>query len=306
LRASYDYGVGTAGNVGAGSINSSPALPAGFKVSNPVRTWGGAEAETVSEGEKQIARFLQHRDRLVSVADFEAITLRTPGVDVGRVEVIPAYNPSLAGNEPGDAPGAVTVMVIPRYDQDQPDAPLPDRLFLNTICDYLDERRLVTTEVFLRGPIYKPIWVSVGIQVVPGVSPAQVREDVKNTLSQFLAPLPATPSGLSDPGQVPLLQTPQAVDMQRGWPLRKPVIDLELLAAASRVSGVWLVNKVLIAEDDAAENTQIAMNGLELPHLVGISVVVGDALSIKDLRGQQAPPSAVRFVAIPVIPEDCS
>ena len=41
LRASYDYGVGCAGNVAAGSINSSPALPAGIKVTNPVRTWGG-------------------------------------------------------------------------------------------------------------------------------------------------------------------------------------------------------------------------------------------------------------------------
>ena len=50
-------------------------------VSNPDRTWGGAEAETVAEGEKQIARHLQHRDRLVTAADFEAITLRTPGVE---------------------------------------------------------------------------------------------------------------------------------------------------------------------------------------------------------------------------------
>src|SRR5262249_3630457 len=64
LRASYDFGVGSAGNVGAGSINSSPALPAGIKVTNPIRTWNGSEAETVSEGEKQVARYLQHRDRL--------------------------------------------------------------------------------------------------------------------------------------------------------------------------------------------------------------------------------------------------
>ena len=80
LRASYDYGVGAAGNVGAGAINSSPSLPAGLKVTNPVRTWNGTEAETVSEGEKQITRYLQHRDRLVSATDFETITLRTPGV----------------------------------------------------------------------------------------------------------------------------------------------------------------------------------------------------------------------------------
>src|SRR5262249_52598377 len=64
IRANYDYGVGRAGNVNAGSINSSPVLPAGFKVTNPVPTWGGAETETITEGEKQITRYLQHRDRL--------------------------------------------------------------------------------------------------------------------------------------------------------------------------------------------------------------------------------------------------
>src|ERR1700752_3725384 len=132
LRASYDYGVGSAGNVAAGSINASPALPAGIKVSNPIRTWGGTEAETIEQGEKQIARYLQHRDRLVSVADFETITMRTPGVDIGRVEVLPAFNPDLVPNEAGDAPGAVTLMLIPRNDPKQPDAPVADAIFLNT------------------------------------------------------------------------------------------------------------------------------------------------------------------------------
>ena len=78
LRAEYDYGVGLAGNVGAGSINAGPTLPAGFKVTNPVRTWGGAEAESIAEGEKQIARYLQHRERLVTKEDFKAVTMRTP------------------------------------------------------------------------------------------------------------------------------------------------------------------------------------------------------------------------------------
>jgi hypothetical protein len=153
LRVSYDYGVGSAGNVGPGSISTSPALPAGIKVANPVRTWNGTEAETVTEGKKQIARYLQHRDRLVNAGDFETITLRTPGVDIGRVEVMPAFNPDLAPNTPGDAPGAVTLMLIPRSDPKQPDAPVPDDVFLNTVCRYLDPRRLVTTELFLRGPV---------------------------------------------------------------------------------------------------------------------------------------------------------
>jgi hypothetical protein len=311
IRASYDYGMGVAGNVGAGSIKTSPALPAGLKVTNPVRTWGGAEAETVAEGEKQIARYLQHRDRLVNAADFATITLRTPGVDIGRVDVIPAYTPALTQNEPGDAAGAVTLMVIPRNDPKRPDAPLPDRLFLDALCRYLEPRRLITTEVFLRGPIYKDVWISVGINVLAGVSPAPVREAVKQALLQFLAPLPASASVLLD-NQAALLTTPQYADTQRGWPLRKPVTDRELLAVASRVPGVLLVNDVKIAEGTKASSAQIPMTGLELPRVAGISVVIGDPVDLDQLRGQGAvaqpqpggktPP---RIVPVPVIPEEC-
>jgi len=304
LRADYAYGAGIAGNVGTGSINSGPALPAGMKVSNPIPTWGGADAETASDGEKQIPRYLQHRDRLVTAADFKTITLRTPGVSIGRVEVIPAFNPELVPNEPGDAPGAVTVMVIPFSDPKQPDAPEPDRLFLDTICDYLDTRRLVTTEVFLRGPTYVPLWVSVGINVVAGFSVAQVREAVKQALQQFLSPLPATPGGLLD-DEVALLTTPQASSSQQGWPLRKPVHAPELAAVASRVSGVMLVNQILLAKGNDGPATQIGMNGLELPHVLTASVTIGDPLDIGQIRGQTAPPQQMTFVPVPVIPEEC-
>src|SRR5262249_17636087 len=161
LLASYAYTVGAEGNLPPDAINASSGLPAGFAVRNPVRTWGGADAEGVGDGERQIPRYLQHRDRLVTDADFRTIALRTPGIDVARVEVLPASHPDFSRNEPGDAPGIVTVMAIPSYDAKRPDAPEPDRLFLDAMCRYLDPRRLVTTEVILRGPLYKPIWISI-------------------------------------------------------------------------------------------------------------------------------------------------
>jgi predicted phage baseplate assembly protein len=326
LRASYDYGVGVEGNVGAGSINSSPALPAGMRVNNPLRTWGGSSGETVSEGEKQISRYLQHRDRLVSAADFESITLRTPGADIGRVEIIPAFNPELAPNEPGDAPGAVTVMVIPRNDPAQPDAPQPDSLFLDAICNYLDQRRLITTEVFLRGPVYKPIWISVGINVIAGISIAQVRESVRQSILQLLAPLPST---LTSTPASPVVQpetqalapaSSQPSETRKGWPLRKPVVDRELLATASRVNGVLSVNDVLLAEGEGAAESQIALTGLELPRVLGISVSIGEPVGLDELRGQGnasmwpyttgADPSSGNVPAtpplpVPIIPEEC-
>jgi hypothetical protein len=315
VRAEYDYGVGAAGNVGAGSISTGASLPAGIKVTNPVRTWGGARAETTAEGERQVARYLQHRDRLVTLTDFETITLRTPGVDIGRVEVIPAYNPQLQPNESGDAPGAVTLMLIPRYDPSQPDAPQPDRLFLGAVCDYLDPRRLVTTELFLRGPVYKGIWVSIGINVVAGVSVAEARESVKRAVLQFLSPLPPDPAVILET-QTALASTPQYADMSRGWPLRKAVTDRELLAVASRTPGVLSVNDVLVAEGAKAAEAQITMTGLELPRVLGISVTIGEPVSLDELRGLGAAAGAggaggaggvggATILPVPVIPEEC-
>jgi hypothetical protein len=320
LRAEYDYGVGDAGNVGAGSVSTGAALPAGIRVTNPVRTWGGARAETVAEGEKQIARYLQHRDRLVTEADFETITLRAPGVDIGRVEVIAAFNPELAPNEPGDAPGAVTLMLIPRSDPVQPDAPVPDRLFLDAVCDYLEPRRLVTTEVFLRGPAYKGVWVSVGINVVAGAGAAEVREAVRAAVLRFLAPLPADPSAALDTQAAPGA-APRYADTSRGWPLRKAVTDREILAVASRVEGVLSVNGVLVAEGAGAAAPQITMTGLELPRVLGISVTVGEAVGLDELRGQtqagggggagtgdddgDGDGGGGVVLPVPVIPEEC-
>jgi hypothetical protein len=318
MRASYDHGAGTAGNVAKGSINNGPILPAGLKVTNPVRTWNGADSEGVVEGEKQIARYLQHRDRLVSAVDFETLTLRTPGVAIGRVEVIPAFNPELAPNVPGDAGGAVTLMLIPRFDLKQPDAPVPDGLFLDAVCRYLDPRRLVTTEIFLRGPVYKQIWLSVGINVVAGASIAQVREEVKASLLRFLSPLRQSDSrslSATLESQSTSLNTPQYADLQKGWPLSKPVTDRELLAVASRVSGVLLVNDVKIAEGTKQPDRQIPMNGLELPRVMGISVAIGEPPDLDQLRGQTAATATVSgtapttttapIIQVPFIPGEC-
>ena len=300
LRASYDSCQGRAGNVGARAIDSAPSLPPGFKAANPVATWGGAEAESIQEGEKQVARYLQHRDRLVTVEDFRAITQRAPGVEIGRVEVIPTYNPANDRNAPGDAPGVVTLMVIPRYDPAQPDAPRPDRLFLNTICRYLDARRLVTTEVILKGPVYQGIWVSASIRVVPGASIAEVTEQVKTALRDFLSPLPVPGALAQTSGFNP-----------DGWPLRTPVIRMQLLAVASRVEGVLLVNDLQLSEETTTPTNQdaVEMNGLQLPRLLGITVSAGPLLGLKELRAQSLgsaePGQPTAALPVPVIPEMC-
>ncbi len=301
--ASYEFCQGAAGNVAEAAINGAPQLPSGFSVSNPVRTWGGADAETAGDGEKQIKRYLQHRDRLVSAQDFESIAWRAPGIQIGRIDVLPAFHPDLVPNEPGAAPGVVTVMAIPRLDPVQPEAPRADRLFLNALCRHLDPRRLVTTELVVRGPVYKGIWISVGIDVTAGYSIAQVVESVKAKLRAFLAPV--GPGGYQ--AQTAPLFTPPADDPARGWPLRKAVASRVLLAEVARVAGVTSVADVLLAEGARAPADSVDMSGLELPRVLGISVVAGEPLAIDAVRGDAVTPSAptASTLPVPVYPGAC-
>ena len=313
LFASYLYSEGVEGNVGAGAIKSGPLLPAGFTAANPIPTWGGAEAETVDDGEKQVRRFLQHRDRLVTAGDFEAIAWRAPGIAIGRIEVLPAWHPSLSPAAPGAAPGIVTLLAIPRYDPEHPDAPRADRMFLDALCRHLDPRRLVTTELVLRGPIYKGIWISVGIETVAGVSIAETSEAVRQRLRDYLSPL--SPLGFAD--QLgPLYGAPPAPE-QRGWPLRMPVQARVLLAEAARVAGVRSVAPVVLAEGAGAAVETVPIDGIELPEILGISVVAGDPVDLASLRGDSSGTGgggsggdgggtdAKKRLPVPVVAETC-
>jgi hypothetical protein len=286
--------------VGPGAIRGGPTLPPGFTAGNPVRTWGGANAESVSDGERQVSRYLQHRDRLVSAEDFGTIARRAPGADLARVDVLAAYDPALAPSLPGDAPGAVTLMVVPSRDRRSPDAPSPDRFALEALRAHLDPRRLVTTELLLRGPDYVPIWISVGIDVTPGASIAEVRTHVTAALRQILSPLPvaAQPGG----GDA---RTPPYPHADGGWPLRTAVSVAELAAYVTRVEGVRLVNEVVLARGADAARDSVELNGLELPRIAGCAVGPGSAVPLGDLRGATPATGPANAVPVPVLPEAC-
>jgi hypothetical protein len=303
LFADYAVSQGRAGVVAAGAIKTAPELTAGaVTVTNPTPTWGGADAETTAEAEKHAARFLQHRERLVTAGDFAAIARRTPGVEIGRLEVLPTFDPHL--DPPAPTPGAVTVLVLPLTDPQHPGAPEPDHLFLDEICRYIDPRRLVTTEVFLRGPQYVDVWVSIGVEVEAGRSVAVVHRDVQAALTRFLAPL-----DLDAPD--PFFDEPTAITADlgthasRGWPLGKAVARLELVTVASRVPGVRLVSGANVAAGSGPAAESIPIAGLQLPRVRGIAVG-GIAEDLDQLRGRSAagtPPPGV--VPVPVIPESC-
>jgi predicted phage baseplate assembly protein len=282
ISATYDHGGGRAGLVAAGAINKGPTVPAGVTVHNPVPTWGGAEAESVADAELQVSGFVRNRDRGVTAGDYADIVRRTPGIDLGRVEILPLYDPGL-----GDvaSPGVVTVLVVPRYDARRPETPVPDRQFLDAVCAHLDPRRLVTTRVHVHGPEYVPVWLSVGMTPVPGQDVAVVRQALGAGLRTFLSPLVG--------GRAEI-----------GWPLGTDLERLEAWTVAARVEGVAKVTGVLLCGSDGADVDRVALTGLRLPRLVAVSVRSGPPQPLAELLGA-APPLDLPVLPIPYVPAEC-
>jgi hypothetical protein len=279
----YRYGGGAAGNVGPKAINKL-STSAAVKCENPLRARLGADAETIPAALERIPGELRRRDRAVTRGDFRELALSTPGANVGRAECLPRFYPPL---KLAEAAGVVSVVVWPKDDPLRPHAPLPDRTLLSAVCAYLDQRRLVTTELYVIPPTYRPIAVSVGLVVKTGYGAEAVRRWVEQVIRQYLAPLPPFgPSG-------------------EGWPLGRRVHGPELEAAALQVEGVEYLEGLNVARLDGQQwiPGTVELNAWEVPELREIAVVEGPPPP----AGQPiAPPEADGpAIPVPVLKEQC-
>jgi uncharacterized phage protein gp47/JayE len=84
ITVQYRHGLGAAGNVGAGAVKgfavSSPLATKFSSVTNEVAAAGGGDVESLDSLRNAVPRSLRAVTRAVTLEDFEAYALRTPGV----------------------------------------------------------------------------------------------------------------------------------------------------------------------------------------------------------------------------------
>lgn len=281
----YRFGGGVEGNVPPKAISKAPAF-ADVKVTNPLRAHGGAAAETIAQGLTRIPGELRRRDRAVTATDFQELALATPGADVARAECLPRFHPPTRRSETA---GINTVVIWPRVDAAHPNAPTPDRNMLRAVCQWLDLRRLVTTELYVIPPTYRKVAVSVALQVKDGYGIEAVRNWVELVLRQYLAPLP--PFG------------PEGA----GWPLGRKVHGPELEAAALQVEGVRFLNDLRVAGWDEERgvwvNGSVTLQKWEVVELTSITVIEGPT-ALEPGKSIEPAPSRTPL-PIPIIREEC-
>ncbi len=285
-------GGGAAGNVPANTITQVQPIVqpvAKLKAFQPLPTLGGQDAETLEDAEKRIPALFRHRDRAVTADDYEQLALTTPGVDVGRADVLPGFKPQ---ERRSNVPGVVSVVALPARASIEPPYPRVDRPFNQTVYANLDAKKPLGTELYVIGCEYVQIGVGVGIDNPSGDE--SVNTAVKTALQSWLFALPPYgPKG-------------------QGWPLGQTVRQRELEVVVSRVDGVDGVDgpNLFVQKSDGtwqlvpAANgaVQLALQPWQLPELIGVVVTDGDAPT--DFK-PPAPSQAQDGLAIPVVPEVC-
>lgn len=298
--ASGRFGGGRAGNLPPGSLAEliatridGRAAPA-MKVQQPLAADGGEDAETLALAESRIPALLRHRDRAVTEEDYRRLAQEAPGIDVGRIEVLPRFKPS---DRRFGVPGVVSVMGLPAVPLQPAPNPRPDRPFIERLHGFLAARVPLATELYVIGCDYVALGIAVAVRVRDGHARDKVLLDVRESLRRLLWPL--APGGLDG----------------TGWPLGRAVRSRELEVEVSRVDGVDELRGISLFQRDgdawqslpsiASDGAQIlTLRPWQLPELLAVIAVEGDAPP-QDLSALPNPFADDNAVAVPIVPELC-
>ncbi|PWU14367.1 MAG: putative baseplate assembly protein [Verrucomicrobia bacterium] len=180
----YRSGGGSQGNVPANSITQLlTTVPSINSAKNYNAATGGTDEESVVDAKLRAPAALKSKERAVTEDDFVYLAKQAPGANVKRALALPLSHPDYPSAQ---VPGVVTVVVVPNS-QDAP--PTPNQTTLKAVCAYLDAHRLLTSELFVKGPVYRKIKVAVQIIVQAGADLATVQIAVQSILQSFLDPL---------------------------------------------------------------------------------------------------------------------
>lgn len=225
VAQSYRYGGGRQGNVPAGALNALQTSVPGIDDSNVTNLFpasGGSDEETLDDAKQRAPQALKTRCRAVTADDFQTLAQQT--ANIKRAFTIPLANPAFPGVT---VPGSITVIVVPNT----PDpAPMPNAATLRTVCAYLNQRRLLTCELYVVPPTYQKVQIQASIIANNSADLAEVTVAVNSALLKYLHPLTGGSDGL-------------------GWPFGGTIYYSALFQQIFSVNGVQTVETMIITLD---------------------------------------------------------
>jgi predicted phage baseplate assembly protein len=221
----YRFGGGKKGNVPAKAIKTLTSTIDGIddnRIGNLLPANNGRDEETLDEAKKRAPRTIKSRCRAVSVDDFEYLAMQASTIK--RAKALPLFHPSYPGIK---VPGVITVIVVP--DGEDP-APLPSEGTLRTVCAYLDQRRLLTTELYVIKPSYQRVEIQTEIVADDNADLASVKTEVEQTIKDYFHPLRGGEDG-------------------QGWPFGGTIFYSRVSQRIFTVAGVQSIKSLVIFVD---------------------------------------------------------
>lgn len=228
IARTYRVGGGKQGNVAAAKINAILTTINGLDangVGNLQAAHSGRDEETLQEAKLRAPQALKNKDRAVTAEDFEALAKQAG--NVRRAKALPLHHPDFPDVK---VPGVVTLIVVP--DSDQP-KPMPSEGTLRTVCACLNERRLMTTELYVIRPSYREISVRAEVITQPTADVATVKEAIQTALSDYFHPLKGGEDG-------------------QGWPFGGDIYFSLVYRKVLEISGVQRIQTLEMTLDGEA------------------------------------------------------
>jgi len=179
ISASYLTTLGEKGNLAPGRITQllTPVYSDGaqvpLSVTNPVPATGGTSRETIEHARRQAPAELRTLWKAVTLEDYKALAEGFPGVakaqvlDTNDCQNIRYYNVRLAIAPDGGG--------------------LPSALLKRDLANFMERRKVITVEVNLFDPIYRPIDIDAEVYAWPGETLENVRSRIEYQLTEFFA-----------------------------------------------------------------------------------------------------------------------
>ena len=181
----YGTGGGTVGLPGTGDTLSSERSLPGLTGATVLSITTGADLETPAEMLRRGGATIRSRQRAVASADYAALAVGTPGVEIARAHALPARDARLGA---GAVPGSVTVVVLPVAQRaDRP--PTPSAETLAAVAEHLAVASgVLGASVVTVSPAFREVSANALLVATPGADLATLESLVRDRIDDWLGP----------------------------------------------------------------------------------------------------------------------
>ncbi len=221
IMKQYRHGGGVRGNLQIGAINTlKTSIPFIDRVTNRQPAIGGLDAEKIDDAKLRVPGHLRTLERAVTAKDFEYLAIKAAPGRVARAFALPVA---------ADTSSRVNVFIVPQIIE-------PNRIIereemvltedvRQIVHEFLDERRLLTTNLDILQPQY--YWITTKVRFRPGTfaNPEAVENAITARLYQYLNPIIGGTDG-------------------KGWPFGRDLVQSDIISALQDIDGIDFIRSI--------------------------------------------------------------